>query len=211
MERYKDRIPRKARTDFMVLTTGGFENRLRLAATIYTLLSVTETKQSQTPASAPDRRFAVPQQKPSILEELIADRNALTQYHQCRGYQREAYLDLYRDLLVLKSQAPHLVAMLPEKRSLDDLCFWQQLGWIINEQTYLGQPLDGFAQLPPEHRRIVALCSCESIVEKMREDNAPFRSVMNEWSTTFEPIRDLFQMATRLTSRSVMRRAINRG
>ncbi len=211
MEHYHERIPRKGKFSGLVLEANAFEERLRLAATIYSLLYTADSRLPQTPAYAPHHLNAVHQQKPSILEELVSDRNALRHYHLCTGYQREAYLDLYRGFLLLKCQAPHLVTRLSEKRSLNDLSFWQQLGWILNEQSYLGQPLDGFAQLPQEHRKIAALYSCELIVERMREDNAPFHAVMKEWGTIFDSIRDLFQTATRLTSRAARHQAANFG
>jgi hypothetical protein len=211
MEQYHDRIPRKSRYSKANFEAGVFETQLRRAATIYSVFYAAELFRSKTSTYATLQPDGVHQQKPSLLEELVTDRNALKHFHLCTDFQRETYLDLYRKFLLLKSQAPYLIARLPEKRSLNDLCFWQQLGWILNEHTYMGQPLEGFTQLPPEHRKIAALCSCEVIVERMREEDAQLHVVMKNWSAIFDSIRDLFQTTTRLTSREVRRQAANSG
>lgn len=146
-------------------------------------------KQPQVADTSQDEK----QQSHSLLEELAADRKALEHFYDCSEIEREGYLYLFRELLLLKERVPHLVARLPEKKSLNDLYFWQQLGWILSERKYLGRPLVGLAELPPEKRDRAALMSCETIIDRMAEQDLPFHIVMGRWSELFAKVRRSLQ------------------
>jgi hypothetical protein len=136
----------------------------------------------------------------TLLEELVADKDALEHFHRCAEIEREGYLCLFREFLLVKEKIPHVVARLPEKKSLNDLCFWQQLGWILGEHKYMGWPLDGLVELPPDQRERAALMSCETIVARMAEQGLPFHVIMVRWSELFAKVRRFLQEEEQLAA-----------
>jgi hypothetical protein len=198
MEQYHHRIPRKQRAGGSVPDINVLEERLRLATTPSSFHPGSESMRSAMSTHAPREPGPNGSPTPCVLEELLADKTALEYFHECPTYQRETYLELFCEFVCLRNQAPQLVADQPEKRSLSDLCVWQQLRWLLTEQTYMGEPLEGFSRLPGEHRMIAALCCCEAIVERMAENDIPFHAVMSNWNAIIESVRGLFLNGAKL-------------
>jgi hypothetical protein len=188
MEPASQRTPQQK--DLVLTTSPGewLDDDSKQAARDFILVYVAEQGRAEL-ARGNRKAGHVHREKRTILDELVADKEALKHFHTCVEYERDEYLVLYRELLALKDRVPHLVAMLPETRSLNDLCFWQQLGWILNERTYLGTLLSGFSEFAPEQQEQAAVKACEAIVRRIKETEMPFHDVMKEWRQIFEMIR----------------------